>query len=321
MTTPANTLEQSAVLSEWRRQLPHRLRLLFVGLEEPPWALLALRLETAGCAQAEFDWESEPGKALARLRKVTFDCIIARCEDVEQPAAVGFVEALRGSGSEDPIVVLAALPHDERTMQFDNLDCELLVTAGGWHSRALTVVIRRAVARGNLRREISGLEVSARRSRVRDRDDAEVQLAHLRDLLERLNSTANEASVALRTQRTDVVTRIEGLYHELLRTYVMMGSGSLAGELLRLTELMALAGLSPVEAMAIHVSQMESLLQGLGSRGSRHVMWRADQLALELLIRLGELYRTRSPLRGLGDTGIDLLHAESLLQRPHQGAA
>jgi hypothetical protein len=164
---------------------------------------------------------------------------------------------------------------------------------------------------------MSGLEVNARRGQARERDDAEGQLVLLRELLERLNRARNEqADSAMPTPRSDVVAKVEGLYRELLRTYVMMGSGNLAGELSRLTELISLAGLSPVQALAMHVAQVEILLQGLGSRSSRHVTSRADLLAIELLIRLGESYRCKSPIRGLGDAGVDLLHAESLLQRP-----
>src|SRR5690606_28387809 len=114
-----------------RRPLPHRLRLLFVGPHEPPWALLALRLESAGCAQAEFDWETDVAAAMARLRKVTFDCVVVLGQPGQgpgrrEPAAVGeapleirFVEGLRGSGSDDPIVVIMPQPDDERTAQLE----------------------------------------------------------------------------------------------------------------------------------------------------------------------------------------------------------
>jgi hypothetical protein len=307
-----------------RRPLPHRLRLLFVGPAEPPWALLALRLESAGCAQAEFDWETDVAAAMARLRKATFDCVVVLGQsghdpaaDAEPPLEIRFVEGLRGSGSDDPIVVIMPAPDDERTAQLEDLDCELLVSRAGWQSRALVALIRRAVVRGDLRREICGLEVTARRQRLREREEAEGQLQQLREMIA-LRQGGDEGSVpaeSVRRRRPDMVARIEGFYSQLLRTYVMMGSGSLAGEVQQLAELLSLADVSPVEALAIHVAEVDELLQGLGNRSSRHVMARADLLALELMMQLGDICRQKSTVRGLGDAGVDLMHAEVLLNR------
>jgi hypothetical protein len=95
----------------------------------------------------------------------------------------------------------------------------------------------------------------------------------------------------------------------------MMGSGNLAEEIKKLAQLFVLAGISPRAALHVHLERVESLIRGLGSRSSRHVMVRADILAMELMIQVGECYRERSQTRGLGDYGIDLLHAESLRQK------
>ena len=113
MADSSSMLRSSGLIPSGRRPLPHRLRLLFVGPSEPPWALLALRLESAGCAQAEFDWESDVAAALARLRKTSFDCLIVLGQAagspeppataVATPREIRFVEALRGSGSDEPL--------------------------------------------------------------------------------------------------------------------------------------------------------------------------------------------------------------------------
>jgi hypothetical protein len=67
--------------------------------------------------------------------------------------------------------------------------------------------------------------------------------------------------------------------------------------------------------LRVHLERVESLIRGLGSRSSRHVMVRADILAMELMIQVGECYREKSQRPGLGDYGIDLLHADSLRQK------
>jgi hypothetical protein len=95
----------------------------------------------------------------------------------------------------------------------------------------------------------------------------------------------------------DVLSRDEVLqfYDEMLRTYVMMGSGRLSSEITRLAELLAAARVSPRDALGMHLQRVETLVRGLGSRSSRHVLSRADLLALELTIQLGECYRRGGP--------------------------
>ncbi len=82
-------------------------------------------------------------------------------------------------------------------------------------------------------------------------------------------------------------------YRELLRTYVIMGSGNLACELSRLADLLATAGVSAQQTMQLHVRVLEELVHGLGIRSARHVMTRADLLVLEIMIHLAENYRLR----------------------------
>ena len=80
-------------------------------------------------------------------------------------------------------------------------------------------------------------------------------------------------------------------YQELLRTYVIMGSGNLVAEIVKLADLLSLAGLAPREVLELHLARVERLVRGLGNRSTRHVMARADLLALELMIHLGECYQ------------------------------
>lgn len=82
-------------------------------------------------------------------------------------------------------------------------------------------------------------------------------------------------------------------YRELLRTYVIMGSGNLACELAQLADLLVSVGLTARQAMELHLTVLEELLHGLGTRSTRHVMTRADLLAIELLLQLADGYRRR----------------------------
>ena len=72
-----------------------------------------------------------------------------------------------------------------------------------------------------------------------------------------------------------------------------MGSGSLREEAAALGEMLSTAGLSSRQAMRMHLQVLGEMVQGLGSRSARHVMTRADLLAMEMLLHLSEGYRRR----------------------------
>ncbi len=90
-------------------------------------------------------------------------------------------------------------------------------------------------------------------------------------------------------------------YRELLRTYVIMGSGNLADELGQLGEMLTSAGVDAGKTMQMHVHVLEELVHGLGARSTRHVMTRADLLVLEIMIHLAEGYRKRYQERRCGE--------------------
>ena len=53
--------------------------------------------------------------------------------------------------------------------------------------------------------------------------------------------------------------------------------------------------MGPREALELHLDRVDSLVSGLGNRSTRHVLDRADLLALELVVHVGEhLHRRRN---------------------------
>jgi len=121
----------------------------------------------------------------------------------------------------------------------------------------------------------------------------------------------NKTSVCTSSSLRDQLPRqLTNHYRELLRTYIIMGSGNLSTELTALGELLATASLSAQQIIEVHLLVLEELLQGLRSRSTRHVMNRADLLLLEVLAHLGENYRRllhqrRHPPRQLILPGFD----------------
>jgi hypothetical protein len=188
----------------------------------------------------------------------------------------------------------------------------VLVAESPWESAALGPAIVRAVSYSELRREHHRLAVTHQRRLLRERDEAEHLLQQQRQILseleglplagddfperaDRSETTAATTDLARLPSPVHLPPEVKEYYHELLRTYVIMGSGSLGEEIATLAELISLAGMSPGEAWGLHLERVETLVRGLGNRSTRHVMARADLLALELMLRLCECYYAAGP--------------------------
>jgi CheY-like chemotaxis protein len=306
--------------------LPTRLRLLCVGSVEPSWVTLTLQLDALGCVEPNFKWVSTANEALALLRDESFDCLLVRINPsrmVEGDDPISLARGIRAGGCSDPIVIVTIAADDETWTEALRLNVDLLVSAKGWESSALVQAIQRAVERGRMFHEIDRLASADRRRLVRERDEADYLLNQQRRFLAALEHFAGPNAV--RSSGGDTVEdmggdtgrhvplaealdgRIENLglppefdeyYQELLRTYVIMGSGNLSTEIINLAGVLSQAKFAPREVLDLHLARVERLVRGLGNRSTRHVMARADLLALELMVRLGECYQRRAAAFG-----------------------
>lgn len=315
-------------MSDWLAAPPESgvaagFRLLCVGPTEPDWIGLTLQLDAIGCHDPRFRWVSSASVAMTLLRNENFDCIVIECvpsDDDETWAeethwdAIGLLQAIRASGCDDPLILLSRLPDDGLAVDTCRFQCELLVSSALWSSRALINVIQQTISRVHTARENHHHTVANHRRLVRERDEADHLLRQQRDIISELEALANRFTptdedddtspdAALRSEedRASVASQcapsvaipdeIRTYYHELLRTYVIMGSGSLGSEIGQLARILAEFRLSPRETLSLHLEQVEQVVHGLGNRSTRHVLARADLLALELIIHLGECYQ------------------------------
>lgn len=297
----------------WREidpgELPTRLRLLCVGSIEPSWVGLTLQLDARGCVEPSFNWVSTANEALTLLRDESFDCLLIRV--ASQGEATGdeplsLARGIRAGGCGDPVVVVTRSADDDTWREALQLNVDLLVSAKGWESTALVPAIQRAVERGQMLREIDRLAAADRRRLIRERDEADYLLHQQYEILNALDQQSAHRSPegfpderpgrnedrAIR-ERTVLPPEFDDYYQELVRTYVIMGSGSLVSEIARLAEMLAQGGLSPADVLDFHLLRVDRLVRGLGNRSTRHVMARADLLALELMVHLGECYQRR----------------------------
>jgi hypothetical protein len=246
---------------------------------------------------------------LTLLRDESFDCLLVRVNPARQVPGddpMSLARGIRAGGCADPIVIVAVTTDDETWAEALKLNVDLLVSVKGWESSALIPAIQRAVERGRMLHEIDRLSAADRRRLARERDEADYLLSQQRQILAAVEHLAGAARAADagETQaasgggeRVRLTAEFDDYYQELLRTYVIMGSGNLVAEITRLADLLSRAGLGPRDVLDLHLARVERLVRGLGNRSTRHVMARADLLALELMIHLGECYQQQL-LRG-----------------------
>jgi len=310
------TREEGSLERHWgasplaaQAELPGRLRLLAIAPCEPSWVNLTLQLDAQRCVEPRFVWVSTGSEALAVLRDESFDCILFNIEsesqrdDGSRTDSIALVQAIRASGYDDPIVLMAGSLNDAGWKAACTEDCEVLITERPWESCALVPIIQRAMSRSELSRDNQRLAIGNHRRLLRERDEAEQLLKEQRQIIaeletftepfsiDEMNSAQLRSPQKLAEPKKTLPRDFDKHYDELLRAYVIMGSGNLAAEIASVAHVMSTSNMSPRETLQFHLTCVETLVRGLGNRSTRHVMARSDLMALEVLVHLGEGYR------------------------------
>ncbi|MEN6495008.1 MAG: response regulator [Thermoguttaceae bacterium] len=248
---------------------------------------------------------------LARLRDEAYDAVLVSHEPGELDA-LELIEGYRAGGSDEPIIVLGSQSEQEMAALCFEVGADAYVCVNTTTTRNLIWVVARAVQRHQLVRENHRLNEAERQRLQREHDEAERLLGQQRGLIGDLEAiwqrghqvgptenaglldeAAGDPLPSALHQPLDLPAELIHHYRELLRIYVIMGSGNLTGELSRLAEMLATAGVTARQTMQLHLHVLEELVRGLGARSTRHVMTRADLLVLEIMIHLAEGYRSR----------------------------
>lgn len=294
--------------------LPIGFRLLCVAPQEPSWIALGLRLDSVGCHDAKIHWVSTPGEAMSYLRREAVDAILLEYQHhnhQDEWDIIHLLNAIRASGCEDPVIVLASRPSDFLASASCEANADMLISAARWDSKALLPFLQRAIRQCELRRENHHLAVANHRRLVRERDEADHLLQQQRDIVRELELLTGQLDEDGHARVFDaegliasgddggsaanlVPDEIKTYYQELLRTYVIVGTGNLGAEIATLAQVLAQLGLSPRNTLSLHLERVEELVKGLGNRSTRHVMARADLLVLEIIMHLGECYQNRA---------------------------
>jgi DNA-binding response OmpR family regulator len=289
--------------------LPPSLKVLSITTPNRTGGWLAEAFAADSATQVELIEVIGVTAGLTRLRDEAFDAILITHEP-GQLDALDLVEGLRAGGTEEPMMLLGSLPPQEIDALCYEVGADDYCCVSETTVRGLLWKFARAIQRNQLLRENRRL-VHAQQQRLKQEHlEAQRLLEQQRLLIADLEclggQTATESTIGVdnpddcQTRRlsaehatADLPSMLVAHYRELLRTYVIMGVGNLGSEMARLADMLATCEASAQKALQLHVAVLEELVQGLGSRSARHVMNRADLLALEVMGHLADGYRAR----------------------------
>jgi DNA-binding NarL/FixJ family response regulator len=282
--------EQRLEARAWR-QLPPRMRVLYITTHERTGAWLTEALEADSAVEVEIVEALGTASGMAQLRDEAFDVVLVSHLPGELDA-LDLIEGYRAGGADEPILVLGTQSEQEIAALCFEVGADGYLCVHTATTRNLLWTLARAVQRHQLLRENHRLGLAEQSRLQREHDEAEKLISQQRALVGDLEAMRDGAACE-NSAPLHLPEELFTHYRELLRTYVIMGSGNLVGELKRLAELLVSAGLSAQKTMQLHLRVVEELVNGLGARSSRHVMTRADLLGLEIMVHLAEGYRHR----------------------------
>ena len=291
--TLLDTMSENQHSAVWG-SLPRRMKVLYISTRQRTGGWLAEAFAADSAAQIVLEEAVGTVAGLARLRDEAFDVVLVGHEPGELDA-LDLIEGCRAAGSDDPIIVLGIQSEQEMTVLCYEVGADGYVCVHTTTTRNLIWVAARAIERHQLLRDNQRLFLAKQAQLQRERDEADHLLRQQRALLGDLETFRDDGFSQSPALPADPLLPAELVHHyrELLRAYVIMGSGNLAVELKRLGKLLVAAGLTPAQTMQLHLHVLEELMHGLGERSTRHVMTRADLLVMELMMHLAEGYRQR----------------------------
>jgi len=285
--------------------LPPRIKVLYITTLHHQRRSLTEAFAVDSAVEVVLEESIGVTAGMARLREEVFDAVLAAHEPGVLDA-LELIEGLRASGTEEPVIVLGSQSEAEMAALCFEVGADGYCCFATTTTRSLIWTVARAMERHQLIRENRQLVQADRQRLAYEHQEAERLLAQQRSLIDDLqqfkvgrtdkdgegaDETLGEQPDTDRTLPPPLPVRLVNHYRDMLRAYVIMGSGNLTEEMSRLADLLATAEVTARQTMQLHIQVLEELIQGLGNRSARHVMNRADLLVLEVMIHLCDSYR------------------------------
>jgi DNA-binding NarL/FixJ family response regulator len=266
------------------------MRVLHITGRKRTGAWLAEALAADNATEIHVDQSMGSAAGLARLRDEVFDAVLVSHVPGELDS-LELTAGYRAGGADEPIIVLGTESEQEMAVPCFEAGADGYLCVNTTTTRALIWVVARAIHRHQLAQENRRFNQAEQTRLQREHDEVD------RLLDDQWRLVADPGPAGTRAIDPHQAPRLPGElishYRELLRTYVIMGSGNLADELRQLADLLVCAGLGVRQVMHLHLYVLQELVHGLGMRSARHVLSRADLLSLELTLHMADGYRRR----------------------------
>ena len=213
--------------------------------------------------------------ALEALRSAAFEIVLIAHEPGGLDA-LELLEAIRtGSHPRQAILVVGDTPASRLEVSCLESGADGYICLRNATTRGLLWHMTRAIERQQLIQENEQLTRARRQQRRADKDEVSRVLDLLRDLRpprSRRQAPPNPQWVAR--------------YQPVLQAYVMMGGGRLDSELDDWIATCRRLSIGAEDVLAIHCQAVEKMVDQLGGRGARHILHRAQILAVDILLRM-----------------------------------
>jgi hypothetical protein len=163
-------------------------------------------------------------------------------------------------------------------------------------TRAFLWQLARATERHKLLRENERLQRTRANCTHLEREEAERMIQQQRQIFAVRHPDWDDSDPLAHAANWTPPAEWSHRYQELLRAYVIMGASGLTAEMDDWINLLVGAHWNPRQVMQLHLEAVETIVQELGCRSSRHVMNRANLLAMQLLMSLSELHGFLPPV-------------------------
>jgi DNA-binding response OmpR family regulator len=279
--------------------LPTEIRLLFVSESYRNGSWLASALAADGACSVQLDEAQDRSDGLERLRQTAYDAVLISHEP-PQLDALEWLESMQAGGLETPAVILGTAREADLAPLCYEAGAEAYISLHSATTRVLIWTVARA-------RQRHRLWLENRRWRQADAQRQEIEQQEFVKLLqERQARTESGAIPAAKTGSIDtqpatqnpnraaihpLSTGLGQAYGNLLRACAMSDVARHSADLLAFAEQCSQARVAPVDLLHLHQQQLGELVQHLGTRGTRHVLQRGDQLISMLLAQVAQAYR------------------------------
>lgn len=277
-------------------ELPPILRLLLITPDDSTGVWLQEAFASDQAAAVTLVEAVGIAAGLTRLREESFDTVLI-VHDPQTLDALAVLDAIRtGSNEAQPILVLGMLPDHEISAFCFEAGADGYVCLRTATTRAFLWQLARATERHKLLRENERLQRTRANCTHLEREEAERMIEQQRRIFAMQPVEWNGADPLADPAGWTPPAQWSQRYQELLRAYIIMGASGLAAEIEDWINLLIGAHWNPRQVMQLHLDAVETMVQELGCRSSRHVMNRANLLAMQLLMSLSELHGFLPPL-------------------------